>query len=244
MKTIATVTTMNQAYYDNIGRDMIDAYIKYWPKDITLYVYTEGFTLPVTAPNIVCRDINEYCDPGLQGFLDWRGKHHTRKFAYKAYTWISACKTIDADVLIYLDADTETKKPLPRSFVESLLPDDKLISYMYARASAIENDKEVYFDNAETCIYLFNRRHSFATQFMDRYESIYETREIANSAVFRKAHDTWVLTECVRVAEQAGAGMVNLHPQKDRRTPLKATILHEYFSHYKGKSKFLKNNEN
>jgi hypothetical protein len=238
MRTIAAVTTMNQEYYDTIGHRLIDTFIKYWPKEVKLYVFTENFVLPVSAPNIIVKDLYTECNPGLQNFLDWRGKHFTRKFAYKAYCWINACKTLPEDVLMYLDADTETKKEVSFKWLLSVLPEDQLMAYMHAIAEITEGDKLIEVDNAETCIYWFNNKHSFAKQFMNDYEHIYESREISNNKIYVKPHDTWVVAECVRRAEKNNVGILNLHPAKDRRTPLKKTILHEYFSHYKGKSKF------
>jgi len=240
MRTFAAVTTMNRAYYDSIGRGMLETFVEHWPLDFPLYVYTEGFDLPIQAANIHTLDLYQEVGTRLQAYLDWRGKHHTRKFAYKAYAWIRATETLTEDVLMYLDADTETKKTIPRSFLESLIPEDTLLAYMYARATGVDqNGQAQAFDNAETCIYSFNQRHPFAAEFMRRYTDIYETREIANSEIFRKSHDTWVMAECVRLAERYGVQINNLHPDRDRRTPIKATVLFEYFSHYKGKTKFL-----
>jgi hypothetical protein len=238
MTTIAAVTTMNQAYYDNIGHKLIESFIKYWPKDIVLHVYTEGFTPPVVAPNVQYHDVFERCNPGLQNFLDWRGEHFTRKFAYKAYTWINACKQLDVDRLIYLDADSETLKSVPREWLETMCDKDSILAYMYAPATIEHNGQEIVVDNAETCIYWFNRRHKFAKKFMDRYEHIYESREIDNREIYRKPHDTWVMTDCVRLANERGWKVINLHPEKKARTPIKHTVLNEYFAHFKGKSKY------
>lgn len=240
MRTLAAVTTMNQAYYESVGHHMIDSYLRYWPQDFPLYVYTENFDLPVQAPNIHVRDLFQEVGPRLQAFLDWRGQHHTRKFAYKAYAWMRATESLTQDVLFYLDADTETKKPVPREFLEGLIPPDTLLAYMYARATSLDQQgNEQLLDNAETCIYALNQAHPFARPFMARYASIYDTREIANQAVYHKCHDTWVMAECVRLAQQNHARINNLHPEKTRRSPIKATVLYEYFNHYKGKTKYL-----
>lgn len=242
MRSFAAVTTMNKDYYDNIGHDMLDSFQKYWPQDINLYVYTEGFDLPKMQSNIKTIDLFGAVGNRLQAYLDWRGQHHTRKFSYKAYAWIAATETLREDILVYLDADTETKTNVPKMFLENLIPNDTLLTYMYARATGVDSTgHEKFFDNAETCIYFFNQQHWYAKEFMRRYTEIYETREIANSDVFRKSHDTWVIADCVRRATLKGAKINNLHPDRDRRTPLKVTVLQEYFSHYKGKSKFLKN---
>ena len=122
MRTFAAVTTMNRDYYDAIGQHMLESFVRYWPGDFPLYVYTEAFDLPIQAPNIITRDLYQEVGPRLQAFLDWRGKHHTRKFAYKAYTWIRATESLTEDVLLYLDADTETKKTVPLSFIQGLIP--------------------------------------------------------------------------------------------------------------------------
>ena len=106
--TYATVTTMNQEYFDNIGYQMIESYIKYWPKNINLYVYTENFTLPYNESNVIGLDIFEKCNPNLQKFINGSRKNITRKFSYKAYSWMHACKNLTEDTLIWLDADTET----------------------------------------------------------------------------------------------------------------------------------------
>lgn len=238
MRTLAAVTTMNRAYFDAVGHYMLESFVEFWPKDVTLWVMTENFDLPIRAPNIKTVDLHATCGPQLQNFLDWRGQHHTRKFAFKAYAWIAACKTIDVDVLMYVDSDTRTKKSIPRQWLDSLMPRDAVLTYMYAVATGVENQKEVRYDNAETCIYAFNRKHNFAGEFMRRYEEIYESREISNSDIYKKSHDTWVMAECVRHAQCHGARVHNLHPERDRRTPIKATILYEYFDHFKGKTKF------
>jgi hypothetical protein len=238
MRTFAAVTTMNKAYYDLIGHKMVQSFIKYWPKSVTLYVMTEGFDIPDRADNLVSMDIYETCNPQLQNFLDWRGTHFTRKFTYKAYAWINACKMLTQDVLIYLDADSETHAPVPTTFLENILPRNSIISYMYAPATRSTGEP---VDNAETCIYFFNNQHPFAKTFMERYEHIYESREISDSYRFCKPHDTWVIADCVKLAESNHVRVTNLAPQKKHLSPIGKTVLSQYFSHAKGKRKYKEN---
>lgn len=235
MTSIAAVTTMDQRYYDLIGHRMLDTYIRYWPQQCNLYVYTEGFDLPVSAPNVHSIDLYGAVGDRLQSYLDWRGQHYTRKFAFKAYAWIRAMETLSQDRLFYLDADIETKQPVPLQFLESLIPDDTLLAYMYARATGFdEQGRDRAWDNAETCIYVLNQRHELADSFRERYTDIYETREIADRTRYIKSHDTWVMAECVRYAQGLGGKINNLHPERERRSPIKATVLYQYFNHYKG----------
>jgi len=231
----AAVTTMNRDYYDLIGHRMLETYVRYWPRDCVLYVYTEGFDLPIQAPNIRSIDLYEAVGDRLQAYLDWRGQHYTRKFAYKAYAWIRAMETLDHDWLFYLDADTETKQPVTHDFLASITPSDAVLTYMYARATRLtDQGQEIVLDNAETCIYAWQRQHPFADRFRERYIEIYETREIGDSSRYIKCHDTWVMAECVRYAQQHGARVNNLHLDRNRRTPIKATVLWPYFYHHKG----------
>jgi|11_taG_2_1085331.scaffolds.fasta_scaffold22434_2 hypothetical protein len=241
---ISAVTTMNQEYYDNIGYNLIKSFIKYWPKEVTLYVYTEDFKLPVQADNIVELDVYKQCNPGLQKFLDWRGKHFTRKFAYKAYTWINACKTIKADYLIYLDADTQTTREIPMRFFQTILPKDTLLTYMGAPGHTTKADgTREYRENAETSVYFFNLNHPYAGKFMKQYEDIYESRKIDNKEIYCKPHDTWVMVDCIRKARKNNVRIHNLHPEMEERSPMYRTMLRLCFRHWKGKSKHDKFNQ-
>lgn len=236
--TYATVTTMNQEYFDNIGYQMIESYIKYWPKDIKLYLYLENFTLPYNEPNIITLDINKCCNPNMQSFIN-DSKKSMRRFAYKAYSWIHACKTLEQDTLIWLDADTETIANVDYNFLDSILPNKELIAYMYAPGEIITRSGEtVPADNAETCIFFYNNKHTNAIEFMQRYEHLYESRELHDKYRFGKAHDTWATIDCVKWATENNIATVNLEPEKKWRTPLKRTVLVDYFTHAKGKSKY------
>ena len=232
---IAAITTFNQPYYDNMAHKMVETYLKFWPKDIPLYVYTEDMKLPVQAENLKELDIYENC-PGLKEFLEWRGQHFTRGMAFKTYAFISAFKNIDCDVIIYLDADSVTYKPITHEFLNSLLSKKELTAYMGVTMNKGKwqgNETE----NAETCIYLFNKKHAGAKEFMDHYEHIYESREIDDRNRFKKPHDTWAYTECVQRAIANGYAVNDLHPTRKAHSPLKETVLGDYFRHFKGARK-------
>ena len=236
--TYATVTTMNKEYFDNIGYQMIESYIKHWPKNINLYVYLEDFELPYNEPNIITLNIDKCCNPNMQSFIN-DTKRRFRKFAYKAYSWMHACKTLSQDTLIWLDADTETTVDVNETFLDTILPNNELIAYMYAPGLITNRNGEiVHADNSETCIFFYNNKHANAKQFMQRYEHIYESRELHDPFRFAKPHDTWATIDCVKWANENGIETVNLHPTKKNRTPLKKTVLGEYFTHAKGKSKY------
>ena len=43
---IEIITSFNQAYYDLIGKDCVETWLKYWPEELTLTCYVEEFSLP------------------------------------------------------------------------------------------------------------------------------------------------------------------------------------------------------
>lgn len=235
-RTYGCITTFNKPYYDEMAHYMIETYCKFWPKDINLYTYLEDYTLPVKEPNIIEYDVYEKCNPQLQNFLDWRGDHFTRGFSYKAYTFIHAAKTMKEDVLIYLDADSITFREITKEYINKIIPEDTLAAYM-----GVTMDKGKYkgtnLDNAETCIFFINLKHPGATDFINHYEHIYESREIDDRSRFRKPHDTWAFTECVQRARSAGHKINDLHPERKAHSPLKETVLAKYFRHFKAARK-------
>lgn len=234
MKTFACVTTFNESYYNDIAYAMIKTYKKFWPKNINLYAYIENFSLPVNAlaSNVKQYDIHEKCDPNLQNILDWRGNHFTRGFLYKTYSIIHAAKNIKEDVLIYLDADSITYNHITETFLESLLPSNALASYM--GVTMHKGNKE---ENAETCIFLLDKTHAGFQNFINHYEDIYESRDIGDKNRFSKPHDTWAFTECVQRAKTQGHYVHDLNPARKSQSPLKKTVLGEYFRHFKAKRK-------
>ena len=52
------------------------------------------------------------------------------RFAHKTFCVEHALKTIDADMILWLDADTYTFTNIPESFIRSTLPEDKLTCYL------------------------------------------------------------------------------------------------------------------
>jgi len=236
MKTFACITTFNQDYYDQLANKMVETYLEFWPKNVPLYCYTEDMKLPVQAENLREIDVYEACNPELQSYLDYIGKHFSRGFAYKAFAWVHACRTLDVDQIIYLDADSVTYRPVTEAWLDSILPTNKIAAYMGVtmnkgkwRGSNVQH--------ADTGVYWFNRRHAYADTFVNRYEDIYISREVDNRDRFPKPNDAYVFADCVVEAERNGVENIDFHPERTAHSPLKETILGKYFRHFKGARK-------
>jgi len=236
MKTFACITTFNQDYYDQLANKMVETYLEFWPKDVPLYCYTEDMSLPLSAENLKEIDIYEACNPNLKDYLDYIGTHFSRGFAYKAFAWIHACRTLDVDQIIYLDADSVTYRVITKEWLDSILPEDKIAAYMGVtmnkgkwRGSNVQH--------ADTGVYWFNRRHEFANAFINRYENIYLTKEVDNRERFPKPNDAYVFADCVVDAQNNGVESVDFHPERTAHSPLKETVLGKYFRHFKANRK-------
>jgi len=236
MKTFACITTFNQDYYDQLANKMVETYLEFWPKTVPLYCYTEDMKLPVQAENLREIDVYEACNPELENYLKYIGTHFSRGFAYKAFAWVHACRTLDVDQIIYLDADSVTYRPVTEAWLDSILPEDHIAAYMGVtmnkgkwRGSNVQH--------ADTGVYWFNRRHAYADTFVNRYEDIYISREVDNRERFPKPNDAYVFADCVMDALKNGVRNVDFHPQRTAHSPLKETILGKYFRHFKGARK-------
>jgi hypothetical protein len=237
MKKIVAITTFNRPYYDGLAKKMVETFIQFWPKEIDLVCYTEDMKLDISAPNVKEVDVYEQCNPELQSYLDFIGKHFSRGFAYKAFCFIHAARTIDADQIIYLDADTVTYRPLDLTWINNILPDDKICAYMGVtmnKGKWIGSNRQ----HSDSGIYWFNKAHPYAKEFIDRYEHIYVSREVKDDKDrFPKPNDAYVLVDCILEAERNGILSVDFHPERKALSPLKETVLGKYFRHFKAARK-------
>ena len=67
------VTTFNQAGYEKYGQRMVQTFLKNWPAEVQLVVYSEGASVHETAPNLTVIDLDS-ASPELTKFKQqWRG---------------------------------------------------------------------------------------------------------------------------------------------------------------------------
>ena len=238
MKRIA-VTTFNRSYYDGLAKRMVETFIKFWPKDVTLVCYLEDMDaseLP-NADNVVGLDVFERCNPGLQNYLDFIGDHFSRGFAYKAYTWIDAARSTEVDQVIYLDADVITYKPVTNQWLDTVLPKNNLVAYMGVTMNK-GKWKGIDKPHSDSGLYWFDPNHPYAQTFVDRYEDIYNSHVIKEDKTrFPKPNDAYVLIDCILDAEAHGVKCRDFHPERKALSPLKETELGKYFRHFKAARK-------
>jgi len=232
MEKIVCITSMGLDYYNTIGKIMVESYKRVWPKEIPLYVYSED-RLDIIDENIHTIDIHKACDPQLQNYLDYIGDHFSRNFSYKVYSWIHAIRNIEADWILWLDADTVCFAKPDEQFFNTVFNKEFQTVYM---GTVMYKDKKGWKGktNCDSAIISFNKNTAEATNFVNEFERLYESHDINNRELFPKPNDTHAFIHCI---EHVSVPSYNLNSKLDSLSPLKETMLHDYFRHFKASKK-------
>ena len=71
-RTVEVCTTYNKAYYKLCAKEMVQSFIKYWPKECTLHVYWQEQEPEIFQDNIVYHELYKV-QPQLKEFVDkWK----------------------------------------------------------------------------------------------------------------------------------------------------------------------------
>lgn len=197
----SAITTCSSAGWAEYGHRMVDTFIRHWPADVTLTVYTEGFKIP-RAPNVVEAHFPPW-------FMRWKQRHahnadaHGRlaiknrrgrpydfrrdavKFAHKVAAITDGAEQADVDQVIWMDADVLTHEPVDHAWLDGLFP-FRAPGYM----AWLERHR-VY---PECGFMIFRPRDPAHERFMRRFRAIYESDQVF---ALTETHDSFVLAELV-----------------------------------------------
>lgn len=253
---IRLVTTCNAEGWEQCGRRMTNTFVEYWPAEVTLEIYSEGFTVDVDAPNVIEREL-----PGWH--IDWKARHannddaHGRdvskfgridrrkaktqsyrrdcvRFSHKVAALTDAALNVRRDApaewLIMIDADTLTHAPVTIEWLRSLVP---VSGHYMAWLDRIGWYPECGF-------VMFAETHPAHADFMNRMRWIYESD---NVFALSETHDSFVFQHMVKIAVTAGkfSQPFSLSGKEGRRAgshPFVHSRLGERLDHMKGKRKF------
>lgn len=227
---IEVITSFNQKYYDIIGRESVDSWLKYWPEDMSLTCYVEEMSLPEQDR---VRQINfdqlpkEYFE-----FQTAEGiKPRVKTFSKKAWSVIHAMFNSTADWIVWVDSDVLTVKPVTDNVLRDVLPNNALSMYMGVVYTETKDGRPGNWLVPETGIFAVNTRHPKFDQFRNEYRRHYVERD---SKGLRRFYDNdvfgAVITKIPAVYIDLCKGCA-----KPYKTPLKHTVLGQYLHHYKAK---------
>lgn len=244
LQTINVITTMHRGGYEHYGREMIRAFLRYWPDTIRLTLYTEGFVPDEKSERVEVLDLHATC-PDLVAFKEankepWQNgrtgssaardarvklvdkynfKFDAVKFANKVFAYCKQAARTNARYLVWLDADTVTLKPIPADFIPSL--GNEFLLYLGRR-----------FTHSECGFMRFDMSHPGATEFFRIMQAMYETGELFT---LNEWHDSFVFDAVRTVLCAAGTIQARSISSTDiSRHPFINSVLGTYMDHLKG----------
>ena len=232
------VTSFTEDGFQLYGKEFIRTFIEYWPKSVKLVVYYEGTHIrhdwkPIgEVPNLESwmRVIAPFAmfSGSLYNQYDIRYDARTNRVIFMQN---HALRTYKGKVF-WMDGDTITHSPVPESFLDEVLPDDKLCCYL---------GRGDWYDS-ETGFIGFNYGHPQCEEFMR-----IEENTLFSGIIFTQ-HAWWDMVTfdwsrgvyCAKYPELKNA-FVDLAKDLPRGTmhPLINSVLGKHFDHMKGKRKKL-----
>lgn len=161
---IHCVTTMSKKYYDMIGKIMIHTWKERFPKNYTLHLYLEDFTIPVEG-NVVIEDWKDVEDLyKIWSSKRFSNKEKHQKFTKKALAQIAFFRKYNNNKVFWVDADMVFLKPIDEGFFDRVLENNAIAAW----GAAVLND--VCLESGTLFIDTGNQNWKRAQAY---YESIY-----------------------------------------------------------------------
>jgi len=225
---IEIITSFNQGYYDLIGKDCVDTWLKYWPKELTLTCYVEEFQLP-EHPRLKQISFDVFT-PEYYEFQLTSNKQ-VQKFAKKAWSFIHAMENSTADRIVWLDADVLSVDHLPLKLLQDVLPSNVLSTHMGVTYTAAKDGSPGRWFVPETGFFAVNTHHPQFKEFASEYKRHYVERD---NTMLRRFYDNDVYGHVFEKLKAPGNDLCKDFT-KGYKTPLRHTVLGPYIEHYKAK---------
>lgn len=206
-QTISVVTTFHKAGLDNYAQNMIDSFIKNWPKEITLYAYAEECTPIVNASNVIVKDLHK-SSPELVAFKQkWKNvpkangdvtkdpirskrkdagkgfKWDAVRFAHKVYSIFDCARICNTDKIMWMDADMICHSPIDMARINELVLPAYDLCY-------VGRDRKW----PECGLYSINLKTTDGQLFLKEFQRVYDDAE---NGIFEmdEWHDSFVFEE-------------------------------------------------
>jgi protein associated with RNAse G/E len=156
---------------------MARSFAERWTKDASLTVYAEGFdpeddrvsvrSLPAWQSEFKDRWHNNPAARGIREDGTYTYVNDAIKFSHKVAALTDAGLSTDADVMIWMDADTFTHSDVHTAWLMRLFPAPHYIAYLDRQRSHIESGFVMY-----------RTVHAAHRSFMEAFRDIYTSGEI------------------------------------------------------------------
>jgi hypothetical protein len=201
---------------------MLGTYKKFWSHLIPLYVYKEDdFEIKVKTINELPWELG----PEYSKFQIRHSNERVKTFAKKAFSIIHAMDNIDAERIIWVDADVMIVSEMNMQLLNLVSPTDVLSTHF----SVWHEQDNINYHSCETGFFILNTQHEGYKEFCDTYKDIYFNDKIEG---LRRFYDGEVYGKTVELMMLKGHKMLNLNPGQ-HKTPISRSILSPYIEHYK-----------
>ncbi len=187
---IAVVTTFHDKGLKEYGQRMIDTFCANWPEEVTLHIYPEKCNpiirnhahvtltdldsvkeltvfkerwknVPKANGDVSADPIRSRRKDAGKGF-----KWHAIRFAHKVYAIFHCARNIDADVLVWMDADTVCHSPISMKDLKRMIPADKDLCFLGRKGKY-----------SECGLYALNLKSLRVQEFLKEFQRVYDEAE-------------------------------------------------------------------
>ena len=192
---------------------------------------------------VACGELQEI-DGGVRRPKDFNGNDKNKgsflfdavRFSNKVFCVTHSIKTSvekEYDYVIWLDADTYTFRPMPREFLESLLPSDTMLTYL-GRENPQKNDGGKY---PECGFVGYNLRHPDIQNFARDWEDIYKSDQVFGLLEWHDSYVFWHLSKLYREHKKIKINDIGYWKGVKGHHVFINSELGLYIDHFKGKRK-------
>ena len=207
---IAVVTTFHEEGLEKYAQRMINTFCDNWPAEVVLHLYPEMCNPAIRDHNHVTLKRLEEVEELMAFKNTWHGvpkangdvsadpvrslrkdagkgfKWHAVRFAHKVYAIFDCAKNTDADILIWMDADTICHSPITIQDLYRMIPAESELCYLGRKGKY-----------SECGLYSMNLRSANVQAFLKEFQRFYDQAE---QGIFQLAewHDSFVF-DAVRV---------------------------------------------
>lgn len=220
------LTTIGPNSWELYGRRFVESFKANWPADIELEIWHHhlGDNIP-SYPGVTFRCLDETeAFKKLVAALGPDAKDGpTLSYCFKAVALANAV-TPDLDWIGFVDADTETMRPVTPALLDTLFDNSYDLTYLY-RKSVRES---------EGSWFAFNLRSVTGASLLADYYGLYTSLEAFH---YKKSHDNAVLDRLVTIHQAHGLKVKNLSEGALGLDAFHQSMLGAYLIHYKGPNK-------
>jgi hypothetical protein len=202
------ITTIGPTSWERYGLRFVESFKKFWPADIDLEIWHHDLEGNVPSfDGITFRALEDMPSfQKLKAHLGTKAKDGpSLEYCFKAVALASSV-TPDLDWIGFVDADTETMRPVDADLLAELFDDKYHLTYLYRKS----------VKESEGSWFAFNLATVKGASLLADYWGLYNSLEAFH---YKKAHDNAILDRITLLHQAHGLQVKNLRPAALASTP-------------------------